>query len=91
MLAHALRKQCRQHGLGIEALEHGHDAVVALRGVELVGELLELIAELARHRVPERDVGRGERRTPGQQGRGQACGGPPAELAQDIEAHRHFP
>jgi hypothetical protein len=62
MLAHAQGKQRRHHGLGVEALEHRHHAEVFLRGVEVLGELVELVAELARHGVPQLDVGDRRRR-----------------------------
>ena len=57
LAARTKREDRRRHRLGVVALVGRHDAVVGLRGVEIGGELLELLAELARHRVPPMDLG----------------------------------
>ncbi len=45
------------HRFGVAAFIRRHDPVVGLRGVEIGRELLELLAEFARHRVPPMDFG----------------------------------
>jgi hypothetical protein len=51
----------RRHRFGVGPLVRGDDPVVLLLGVELVGELVQRLAELAAHRVPPLDFDLGMR------------------------------
>ena len=71
LAARAERKDRRRHRLGVVALVARHDPVFGLRRVEIGGELFQLPAEFARHRVPPRDLGdRISRRRRGQRNGG---------------------
>ncbi len=66
------------HRLGVAALVGGHDLVVLLAGVELVGEFAQLVAERASHRMPPVDLGL---RMHGRHGKGSREGGGQQECA----------
>ena len=51
-VAGAIGGDRRGHRLGIGALEHRHDLVVVLRGVEIGGDLVDALAVDRGHRVP---------------------------------------
>ena len=78
LLVGAERGDRAGHRLRIGALEDRHDLVVGLRFIELVGDLLELRAELATHRVPPCDFGNGE------------CGGGRKKCEASRETGRNY-
>ena len=47
-------------GFLVGAFEHGGDLVIILRGIEVFGDLVDRLAELAAHCVPEGDFGFGK-------------------------------
>ena len=57
LAARTKREDRRGDGLGVIALVGRHDPVVGLRGVEIGGQLLKLLAEFTRHRVPPLNIG----------------------------------
>jgi hypothetical protein len=61
LLLGAERRDCSRHRFGIVALVDGHDLVVGLGRVEVVGDLVDPLAVDATHRVPPLDLGGGER------------------------------
>ena len=58
LAARAEGEDRRRHRFGVVALVARHDPVFGLRGIEIGRELLQLLAEFSRHRVPPHDLGR---------------------------------
>ena len=75
MLPGAERRDGGGHGLGVVALVDGHHLVVGLGRVEAVGDLDDLLAQLAAHGVPPLDLGRRLGDAGGREGDGCANGG----------------
>ena len=61
------------HALVVAAFEAGHHLVVLLAGVELVGQVVDPVAQRAAHRVPPLNFGLGLGWQAGQRGDGGQC------------------
>ena len=58
-VAGAVRRHGRREGLAVAALVGGHDDVILLAGVEILGQVVDPLAERAAHGVPPLDLGLG--------------------------------